>query len=83
MSELVKQQAELASMAFPFCIQSTQSAPTNFTVVVKINSMGKTLESWTNVNEGFAECFRRMMESKFTFKPPYAPFYTAFEYTNN
>lgn len=82
MSVLVKKQAELASAAFPYCMNSTQSAPGNFTVVVKLNLDGKAQYSWVNKSARFAECFREMMASRFSYKPPFVPFYMAFEYTN-
>ena len=82
MSMLVKAQGALVSTAFPQCMNTTKSPPTNFTVVVELDSNGKVRNSWLNGTSSFAKCFHETMVERFFYKPPFMPFYTAFEYTN-
>jgi hypothetical protein len=80
---LIKAQGSLAEHAFPYCIQQTKQLPVNFTVVVKINHKGKATDSWLDVNEPFAVCFRSEMVKSFKYTPKPKNFFTAFEYAND
>jgi len=79
---LTEAQGIVAGNAFPYCINKTQSPPTNFTVVLRLNSNGKTINSWLKGDSMFAKCFHMKISKTLNYKPLQQPFYTAFEYKN-
>jgi len=79
---LTKAQGIVASNAFPYCVNAAQSAPTNFTVVLKLDTKGKTIKSWRKGDSRFAKCFQIQINKSLNYIPLQQPFYTAFEYKN-
>ena len=82
LTRLTQLQGQLAASAFPACAQRTGSAPETFTVVVELSPAGAVVNSWLLGGTAFAQCFREAMVRSFTYRPPNAPFFTAFEYTH-
>jgi len=82
MSQLLEAQGRLAGSAFPHCISSTGSLPTDFTVVVRIDGDGRISDSWLDKDSVFGSCFRAQMAQDFQFVPSETPFFTSFEYKN-
>lgn len=79
---LVETQGKFARSAFAQCIGQSGASPSNFTVVVELTADGRVKNSWLQGGGQFAQCFRDRMVADFSFRPPSAPFFTAFEYTN-
>ena len=79
---LTQPQGEFAAKAFPACTERTASPPETFTVVVELSPAGVVIDSWLLGGTAFAQCFREAMVKSFTYRPPNAPFFTAFEYSH-
>jgi hypothetical protein len=82
MQRLSDAQGTLAGSAFAQCTRQTGTSPSSFTVVVELNSDGRVKNAWLEGGTRFARCFRDQMVAGFAFRPPSAPFFTSFEYTN-
>jgi len=82
LARLTQLQGAFAAEAFPACAERTASAPETFTVIVELSPAGVVVNSWLLGGSAFAQCIRNAMVKSFKFRPPNAPFFTAFEYSH-
>ena len=80
LQKVIEAQGKVANSAFPKCINSTGSMPSDFTVVVSVDSTGKVISTWRKGKSPFAKCFENSMRQKFKYIPKIQYFYTSFEY---
>src|SRR3989442_6811249 len=81
-TRLLNAQAALAKSAFPDCMSTTGSKPSDFIVVVELAARGRVLNAWLMGESEFARCFRDAMVKRFDYVPLQVPFFTSFEYSN-
>lgn len=77
---LVKAQEALLDEAFSSCVPAeSREPPPTFTVVLQLDTTGKSLQSWRKGDDAIARCVEKTLAGKQVFAPPRAPFYTFFE----
>lgn len=80
MVRLVEAQGSAMQLALTRCTPRRSTIPDKFAVVLRIDTRGRAVDSWTKNSTEFERCFAATMRERIHFIPPITPFYTSIEY---
>ena len=74
---------KFAAAAIPKCTETTNSAASDFTIVVEIGSHGEVARSWRRGDSKFVVCIQQSMTENFIYRHIGQPFFTALEFRSD
>ena len=74
---------KFAAAAIPQCVKITDSAESDFSIIVEIGSDGEVARSWRRGDSKFAVCLQQSMTENFIYRHVGQPFFTSLEHRSD
>ena len=71
---------KFAAAAIPQCVNTTDSAADDFTIIVEMGSDGQVARSWRQGDSKFVVCLQQSMTENFIYRHVGQPFFTSLEF---